>query len=103
MVALMSPKIADKLPLGEMDWHDPRSRYRTALITEGAMMVDKMGLPVKFVSRQLGLSREELDFLDRELEIQKAEQEAQAEKELQAQMEMAEQKNSQPPPPSNRP
>src|SRR5690606_27726625 len=82
--ALMADGLPNDIPLGEMDWHDPRSRYRTALIEEGAIMVDKMGLPVRFVATQLGLSREEQDLLMLELDAQEEKKERERERELQA-------------------
>lgn len=82
MVAHMDKKIKDELPLGEMNWHDPRSKYRSALIEEGAKMVDKMGLPLKFVIRQLGLSQDEIEFLEAEIERDHEEKMAQKKEEL---------------------
>jgi len=58
------------LPLGEMTWRDPRAKYRSALVAEGALMVEKMGMPLKFVIRQLGLTSDEIDQLDGMIEEQ---------------------------------
>ena len=80
LVAMMHPDINNKdLPLGEMRWHDPRSKYRSALIEEGSKMVKDMGLPVKFVITQLGLSQDEIEFLELSIEEDKAEKAAEAE------------------------
>ena len=94
LVALMADGIPNDIPLGEMDWHDPRSRYRTALIEEGATMVDKMGLPVRFVATQLGLSREEQALLMLELDAQEEKREREKDRELQAQRQALETRNN---------
>lgn len=76
------------LPSGEVKWKDPRAKYRTALIEEAALMVEKIGLPVEFVITQMGFSSEEVAILKQLLEQKKAEEEAAAEKEFEQTMEM---------------
>ena len=92
MVSLMHDDLPDKLPLGELDWRDPRAKYRSALIAEGALMVDKMGMPLKFVVTQLGFTQDEQELLLGAIEEQKAEQEAALEKQNQMALEAQEQK-----------
>lgn len=74
LVSLMGEGLPDSLPLGELVWHDPRSKYRSALMEEGAKMVDKMGLPIRFVAKQLGFTADEQQDLLALLEEQKEEQ-----------------------------
>lgn len=71
--------IESPLPPGEMRWKDPRAKYRTSLVEEGAKMV-KMGIPLRFVIKTLGFSPEQIA----ELETLLAEQEQKAEAEKQA-------------------
>lgn len=99
MVAAMSESInSQTLPLGEIEWKDPRSKYRSALMAEGALMVDKMGMPIKFVATQLGFSQDEVELLTRYLDEQKAEAEEQAQREIDGQIEVA---NARPQPAMN--
>ena len=99
MVARMHKDLPETIPLGELGWHDPRAKYRSALIAEGALMVDKMGMPLNFVATQLGFSKDEQELLMGEIENQKKEQEQMMEK----QAEMAAANRPEPAPPSSRP
>lgn len=89
MIALMSDNIRTDLPLGEMRWKDPRAKYRSALIEEGAKMVAKMGIPLKFAATQLGLSEDELELLYSLLDEMKTEKQQEADAEVQRQIEVA--------------
>lgn len=51
---------AANLPVGEVRWKDPRAQYRGSLLEEATKMV-AVGLPFKFIVKQLGLTPEEVD------------------------------------------
>lgn len=72
MAAVMAGITSDLsgLPLGEVSWHDPRSRYRTALVEEASKMVKDMRLPPRYAARHIGLSKEEYDILVEEMDAE---------------------------------
>lgn len=78
----------EELPSGEVKWKDPRAKYRSALIAEGALMVEKMGIPLEFVITQLGFTSEEVAILKQLLEQKKVEDELVKEKEFNQTLEM---------------
>lgn len=106
LVARMDNSIElSSLPLGEVRWKDPRAKYRSALVEEGAKMVKDMGMPLKFVASQMGFTADEMELLN--LEIAAAEEKAEADKEaeFERQVEMAEATRPEPAPnqPPSRP
>ena len=67
-------EIPTRLPYGEVQWEDPRSKYRAALLEEGKLM-SEIGFPVEFIATQVGLPPEQVKILKDMLEKQKADQE----------------------------
>lgn len=89
-----------QLPPGEVRWKDPRAKYRSALITEGALMVDKIGLPIEFVITQMGFSGEEIAILKVLLEQKKVEDEEAAALEFEQTVELETEKAAMRPAPT---
>lgn len=80
LVAAATPDInPNALDLGEMAWQDPRYDFRMAVIEEAAAMVN-MGMPFKWVIRQMNLTQAEIDMIE---ELKEEEQEEQREQQRQ--------------------
>lgn len=69
--------------LGEPVWRDPRHDYRLSTLEEGKAMIE-IGLPLRFVATQLGLTPAELTQVLTMIEEEKAEAEVKAEAEMEA-------------------
>jgi len=83
------PESVDDFPSGEVIWRDIRLEYRSAAIADGTAML-ALGLPKKFIWREIGLSEEELVQVEEWAEEEKEEAEEEAQQELEAQVEIAE-------------
>lgn len=89
VVRLMGKILSEpEFPPGEVRWKDPRAKYRSALIAEAAVMIEKIGLPVEFVITQMGFSGEEIAVLKVLLEQKKAEEKVQQEAEFEQQVDL---------------
>ncbi len=49
-------------PIGEPVWKDPQSEYRSVLL-EQALQMSELGIPLRFIVKHLGFSREETEEL----------------------------------------
>ncbi len=73
---------------GETIWNDPRHEFRTTVLDEAVKMANPeqgLGLPLEFVIKQLGLTREEIEELDQLIEQQREEEEQLRQEEMQMQ------------------
>lgn len=90
LISRMDGQLPDELPIGEARWKDPRSKYRSALIEEGAKMVKDMGMPLKFVVTQLGFTQDEIDLCLSLIDVQAEEEQAKKEEDFERSKEMVE-------------
>lgn len=102
VVKLIAKAIGETTPIrGKMIWQDARSKYRDDLLNRAVKMAGSrergtgLGLPIEWVVKQMGLTPHELASLERALQKQLEEMEAQRQEQLQAETQAAQNQGNQ--------
>ena len=89
LVAIADKRSVDDFRTAEVLWKDPRYDHRLAILEEAAAMVT-IGLPFKYVIRQLGLTPKEIEEIERMKDEELDEEHAEAEKKFAREQQTAE-------------